>query len=67
MTNEIDIDTSINCHYCNYQGKSENDLLKHSVNCHTRRIARPDKDLLDLIHNYDNDIELQKGDENKEK
>jgi hypothetical protein len=29
-------------------------LLKHSVNCHPRKIARPDKDLLDLIHNYDN-------------
>ena len=37
------------CHYCNYQGKSEDELLSHSVNRHPGKPARPDPSLLELM------------------
>ena len=36
-------DILIPCHYCGYQGKSENEVLVHSVNSHPKVPARPDK------------------------
>lgn len=41
----------IPCVYCNYQGKSENEVLNHSVNAHPQIPARPDPNLLKLIQN----------------
>ncbi len=44
---------SILCHYCNYQGKSENQVLVHSINAHPGKPARPDPNLLDLMQKKD--------------
>ena len=41
----------IPCNYCNYKGKSETEVLVHSVNVHPRLSARPDPNLLKLIQN----------------
>jgi hypothetical protein len=39
----------IPCNHCSYQGKSENEVLKHAVNAHPEKIARPDPSLLELL------------------
>jgi hypothetical protein len=39
----------IPCIHCNYQGKSENEVLAHSVNAHSGIPARPDLSLLNSI------------------
>ncbi|HEX6645729.1 MAG TPA: hypothetical protein VF047_00965 [Nitrososphaeraceae archaeon] len=41
--------SSISCHHCNYKGKSENEVLRHSVNAHPGKPARPDPSLLELL------------------
>jgi hypothetical protein len=43
----------ISCHYCNYKGKSESEVLNHSVISHPGKPARPDPDLAELINNKD--------------
>lgn len=40
---------SLACYYCNYQGKSNDEILSHSVNRHTGKPARPDPSLLNLL------------------
>jgi hypothetical protein len=51
---------SFACHYCNYQGKSNDEIISHSVIRHQGKPARPDPSLLELMHK-DN---KKKGDEN---
>ncbi len=34
------------CHYCDYQGKSEDEVLVHSINAHKGKPARPDSYLV---------------------
>jgi hypothetical protein len=48
-----EIESLVPCHYCDYQGKSENEVLTHSINSHPGKPARPDPDLLEelLINN----------------
>ncbi len=41
--------SSIPCHYCSYQGKTENEVLVHSVNVHPGLPARPEPSLLELM------------------
>lgn len=44
----------IPCNHYNYQGKSENEVLVHSVNAHQGKPARPDPDLLIIIQQKNN-------------
>lgn len=39
----------ISCNHCSYQGNSEYEVLRHSVNAHPGKPARPDPSLLELI------------------
>src|SRR5688572_2816741 len=39
----------IPCHYCSYQGRTENEVLVHSVNAHPGLPARPEPSLLELM------------------
>ena len=41
----------LSCHYCSYQGKSESEVLSHSMSAHPGIPARPDPELLELIKN----------------
>jgi hypothetical protein len=45
----------IPCNHCSYQGKSEHEVLVHSVNTHPGLPARPDHNLLELIKGDDNE------------
>jgi hypothetical protein len=45
----------MSCSHCSYQGKSENEILVHSVNVHPGLPVRPDPDLLELIQKEDKD------------
>lgn len=45
----------VSCYYCSYQGKSESEVLKHSVNAHPGIPARPDPSLLELMKSSNND------------
>jgi hypothetical protein len=38
----------IQCHYCNYKGKSENEVISHSVNAHPKKPALPDETITSL-------------------
>lgn len=39
----------ISCHYCDYTNYDENKVLKHSVNRHPSKPARPDPSLIELM------------------
>jgi hypothetical protein len=39
----------VSCHYCSYQGKSEEEVINHSVKLHPGKPARPDPELLELL------------------
>jgi len=44
----------ISCIHCSYQGKSENEVLVHSLNTHPGLPARPDSALLELMQQKKN-------------
>jgi hypothetical protein len=46
----------IPCNYCNYQGKSENEVLTYSVISHPGKPARPDPSLLELLQKQKKDM-----------
>jgi hypothetical protein len=54
---------SFACHYCSYKGKSESELLNHSVNTHPGRPARPDESILKLYGNHDLGGSINNSDE----
>ena len=41
--------SSIPCHYCNFTNNNENEVLRHSINVHPGKPARPDTSLLELM------------------
>jgi hypothetical protein len=45
----------IPCVHCSYQGKSENEVLTHSVNAHPGKPARPNPKLLELMQKENKD------------
>jgi hypothetical protein len=51
---EVSYQSYVSCHYCSYQGKSENEVLNHSINSHPGIPARPDKSILKLMKIDDN-------------
>jgi hypothetical protein len=58
----------ISCNHCSYQGKSENEVLTHSVISHPGKPARPDPEMLKLLQhqqqqNEKNDTEEEEKDD----
>ena len=48
---KVSYPSHVSCHYCSYQGKSESEVLSHSMSAHPGIPARPDPELLELIKN----------------
>lgn len=49
--------SAFKCYYCNSEFSTEEEHLKHSVNSHPRRIAQPDKKMIDFLKSTGDNIE----------
>jgi hypothetical protein len=48
MSSSSSLPSLFTCHYCSYQGKSEDEVLIHSVNTHPGKPAQPDEAITNL-------------------